>query len=158
MIGGAAVGEILEWGIWCEGSWILVEDNKEFPEYLIGLDHTFDFSTYLLVEYYHNGGGIPKQNNLQLGDYFSYFSGESHSLMRDYLFIVVNHPVTDILMIGMFGIANFNDKSSIISPQIECSLFENVNLSLLVSTARGGVDSEFGLQDWSVRIRLRTYF
>ena len=158
MIGAATVGEVFEWGVWCEGSWIMVEGNREFPEYLIGMDHTFDFSTYLLVEYYHNGGGVLEQDSLQLGDYFSYFSGESHSLMQDYLFVFVNQPVTDLFMIGMFGIANFNDKSAIISPQVEYSLFENVNLSFLISSALGDVNSEFGLQDWSVRLRLRTYF
>jgi len=158
MIGAAAVGEMFGWGLWCEGSWISVHNGPEFPEYLIGLDHTFDFSTYVLLEYYHNGIGILEQDKLKLGDYFSYLTGASHSLMRDYLFLLLNHPLNDLVTVGLFGIANFNDNSGIISLQLDYSLFENVYLSLMVNTANGDVDTEFGLQDWGVRLRLRTYF
>ena len=158
MIGTALVGELLGWGLWWEGSWISVKDKNDFPEYLIGLDYTFDFSTYFLVEYYHNGVGVREKDHLQMGDYFSYLSGQSHSLMQDYLFLLLNHPLTDLLSGGLFGIVNFNDNSAIVSPMIDYSLFENVNLNLLFSKAWGDADSEFGLQDFGVRIRMRTYF
>ncbi|MEE9167965.1 MAG: hypothetical protein V3U24_10975 [Candidatus Neomarinimicrobiota bacterium] len=158
MIGGAAVGELFKWGVWGEGGWISVESDEEFLEFLVGADHTFDFSTYLLLEYYHNGNGFLNRENLRLEDYLSYFSGEAHSLMQDYVFLFVNHPVTDLLTLGMFGIANLNDESAVINPQLEYSLFEDVVLSLLLSTSRGHDDSEFGVQDWGVRLRVRAYF
>lgn len=158
MIGGAVVGEVLQWGVWSEGSWISVENDRDYLEYVVGVDHTFDFSTYLLVEYYRNGGGIVRRNNLQVEDYLSYYTGETHSLMQDYLFTLLNHPVTDLLTFGIIGIANFNDGSAVFSAEIEYNLFENVHLTLGVSSSVGDENSEFGIQDWGMRLKLRAYF
>ena len=158
MIGWATVGEVMGWGVWTEGSLNSIDGDEDFAEFLLGLDHTFDFSTYLIVEFYHNGSGVLKKKEVMLQDYFSYFLGETHSLMQDYLFMLGNHPMTDLLTLGFFGLANLNDKSAIISPQIDYSLFENISVSLLVSTGHGDEDSEFGLQDWGVRLRMRVYF
>ncbi|MFQ6615313.1 MAG: hypothetical protein ACE5HZ_00910 [Fidelibacterota bacterium] len=158
LVGWAAVGEWLNWGIWTEGGWNTMEEDDPFLEVLLGVDHTFDFSTYLLMEAYHSGSAVSRKDRLQLDDYLSYFVGQTHSLMRDYLFLYVRHPFTDLLTAGLFGIANLNDDSTVFSPLLEYSLLENVIVSLLASGSRGDKDSEFGLQDWGLRLRVRAYY
>ncbi len=157
-IGGAFVGEILGVGTWGEGMWDLQDQPLDFNEYLIGLDYTFDFQTYLMVEYYHNSGGVPDRSSLQFDDFRYSLSGQAHSLMQDYAFLVIQHPLTDVTYFGLLGFSNLNDRSYMVAPSLEWSAFENVMISLLASRAAGGDDSEFGLQEWGVRLRLRAYF
>ena len=157
-VGGSIVGEVLGIGIWGEGMWDLEDQPIDFNEYLIGIDHTFDFRTYLMVEYYHNGGGVADRSSLQFDDFLYSLSGQSHSLMQDYAFVVVQHPLTDLISVGLLGFANLNDESFMVAPSLDWSAFENVNISLLLSHAEGGEDSEFGLQEWGLRLRLRAYF
>ena len=157
-IGGSLVGEILGVGIWGEGLWDLEDQPIDFNEYLVGFDYTFDFRTYLMVEYYYNGGGVADRASLQFNDFLYSLSGQAHSLMQDYAFVVVYQPLTDLISLGLLGFANLNDKSYMLAPSLEWSAFENVSISLLVSYAQGGQDSEFGLQEWGLRLRLRAYF
>ncbi len=58
-IGGSIVGEILGIGIWGEGMWDLKDQPIDFNEYLIGLDHTFDFRTYILAEIITTRAALP---------------------------------------------------------------------------------------------------
>jgi len=158
MLGGAMVGELFGLGLWAEGAWNKLKEENDYVEFLAGFDYTFDFQTYLMVEFYHNGSGIHKEEELLFNDYLYYLNGETHSLMQDYSFVYLNHPLADLLTIGVFGIVNFNDESYVINPQLEWNAFENVNISLLISYFEGKKDSEFGLQDWGWRLRVRAYF
>ncbi len=158
LLGGAVVGELLGVGLWAEGAWNVLKEGDNFPEFVVGLDHTFDFGTYLLAEYYHNGSGVAESDSLGFNHFLYSIGGQTHSLMQDYAFVVVHHPLTDLISVGLLGFANLNDKSFMVAPSLDWSAFENVNISLLVSRAQGGKDSEFGLQEWGLRLRLRAYF
>ena len=87
-----------------------------------------------------------------------YFNGEIHSLMQEYLFGFINYPITDLMQFGILTFANLNDNSVAINPQITWDLFQDVTLSIMYSHFIGDDDTEFGLQDWGWRIRLRGYF
>ncbi|MFB0516834.1 MAG: hypothetical protein ACETWG_09575 [Candidatus Neomarinimicrobiota bacterium] len=158
-LGGSIVGQIWELGLWGEGLWHMGDSpgNMNFGEYLLGIDHTFDFQTYMMVEYFHNSAGADT-SNLAFFDYEQYLDGRSHSLMQDYVFLMANHPISDVLSVGLFGIANLNDESFAVNPLLNWNAFENVNVSLFGSFAVGDADTEFGLQDWAWRLRLRAYF
>lgn len=156
--GGSAVGQIWELGMWAEGVWNDLSDGNDFAEYVIGLDHTFDFQTYLLMEYYHNGSGITDKTELTFNDFLHYMGGQVHSLMQDYVFVYANHPLNDVFTLGVLGIANLNDQSFVAAPELTWDAFENVGISLQLSHAQGAQDTEFGTQEWGVRLRLRAYF
>lgn len=159
MIGGATVGEIWEIGIWAEGAWnILRDDSGDFEEFVVGIDHTFDFETYLLAEYYHNGSGENDQEDITFIHYYHLLTGGTHSLMRDYLFLFARHPATDLISVGLLGFGNLNDASFAVNPQVEWSAFEDVSVSAIYSHFFGDDDTEFGKSDWGVRLRLRAYF
>jgi hypothetical protein len=157
LYGGSAVGQIWEIGMWAEGAWNELSKGDDFAEYVIGVDHTFDFQTYLMMEYYHNGSGT-ESDSLTINDYMYSLGGQTHSLMQDYLFVLANHPISDVLSAGLMGIANLNDESFAINPLLDWNAFENVSVSLFLSKAVGEDDTEFGLQEWAWRVRVRAYF
>lgn len=178
LTGGSVVGELFEWGIWFEGAQntldtlvsisplgpaashdpLSIQINKTYLEYVIGVDHTFDNSIYLLVEVFHNGFGIKNKSELGLQDYFYTLSGDGTSLMQDYAFFYAMHPTFDFVTPSMLVIANFNDNSGTFAPQLDWNVFEDTNISLQGSLFWGKDDTEFGLHDWGLRLRIRSDF
>ncbi|MCF7823909.1 MAG: hypothetical protein K9N35_07015 [Candidatus Marinimicrobia bacterium] len=175
LLGGSIVGEIAGLGLWGEFGYNEVDYVDDpifwaasfvypgqmpdsFSEYLIGVDHTFDNSLYTLCEYFHNGYGVAKKNEVFLSDYLYTLAGESHSLMQDYGFLYLMHPTFDYVSLSTLAIANFNDKSGTIAPQLDWNAFEDTDISVQVSWSWGTDDTEFGIQDWGLRLRLRSNF
>ncbi len=153
--GGSIVGQVGEIGIWSE-IFGPTESTAQYYEFVIGADHTLDNGVYFMAEYFHNTlGGT--DDELSIYHYMNAFSGESKSLMQDYLFAMSIFALNDFVSGTISAIGNLNDKSMILMPQLEWNVFENVNLSLIVSQSFGGKDTEFGIQERAARIRLRAY-
>ena len=126
-------------------------------EFIIGGDYTFDNSLYLLGEFYHNDFGV-KVDDTQFDDYMIFLAGQRKSLNQNYFFLMVMYPLTDLLSGSLFGIANLDDGSLAINPQLIYNIFEDVELSLLASVFVGEDRDEFGYQSAGLRLRLRAYF
>lgn len=156
-VGGSVVGQLFGLGVWGEGVHSLDGSAEEFDEWLIGADYTLNSGTYFLAEYYHNGLGAEK-NSVDFWDYAYYFTGETHSLLQNYMFGFIQHPISDFVSLGILTIANLDDESAVFSPQLDWNLVQNGTLSIWYSTAIGEKDTEFGLQESGVRIRLRIYY
>ncbi|MEA3287249.1 MAG: hypothetical protein U9Q77_07730, partial [Candidatus Marinimicrobia bacterium] len=60
----------------------------------------------------------------------------------------------DFVGLSAIAITNFNDGSGSIGPQVDWNVFENTNISLQGNLSWGEDDTEFGLQDWGLRLRL----
>ena len=110
-----------------------------------------------MCEYFHNSSGA-EEDSLNFGHYMNYYSGETHSLLQNYIFTMCMYPLTDILSSSILAFGNLDDNSFIIAPQLEWDVFENVTFSTFISQAMGNADSEFGIQKNAVRFRLRAYF
>ncbi len=159
LTGGSFVGEVLGIGVWAEGALNqLSGPEDDFVEYVLGADYTFESSTYILFEYLHNEAGKKDITDLDINDYFHGFGGETHSLMQNYGFLYAMHPVGDFGTLGLLGFANFDDQSAAINPSYDWAGFENINFSFLLSYMLGEPDTEFGVQDWGLRFRVRGYF
>lgn len=158
LLGGSIVGELAGAGIWIEGAWNKMENQEDFTEVVIGTDYTFENSLYIIMEYLHNENGVSNGDNLDINNYLQYFMGETHSLMQDYLFGFINYPLNDFIQIGLLGFGNLNDKSAALNPQLLWNLFQDVDLTIMYSHFIGDDNTEFGVQDWGWRIRLRGYF
>ncbi|RMF07989.1 MAG: hypothetical protein D6762_06565 [Candidatus Neomarinimicrobiota bacterium] len=158
-VGGTLVGELFGVGVWTE-VWRKTQaafDKKEFWEAVAGADYTFSNGWYVLNEVYRNEqGALPEA--VTLYDYLFYFNGSTHSLMQTYDFFYTFYPVGDFVNAGIFALANLDDHSALVSPQIEWNLYENGTLTLWYSTSLGKADTEFGWQGDGWRLRLRTYF
>ena len=177
MLGGGLVGELLGWGLWAEFSTNDLEmespfatfdysnlspltplPDQTFTEYVLGTDHTFDNSLYFMAEYFHNGLGVAEKDELSPADYLASLGGQSHSLMQDYVFMYAMHPTFDFVTLSTLLFANLNDNSGTFAPQLDWNAFEDTNISLQGSLFWGDDDTEFGLQDWGLRLRVRSDF
>lgn len=154
--GFSFVGELWEFGLWGETLWSMKIDNN-FGEVLLGADHTFDNGLYLMCEYFHNSSGA-EEDSLDLGHYMNYYSGASHSLMQNYYFAMGMYNVTDYIASSMVVFGNLDDSSYILAPQIDWEVFEDVTVGVWVSQSIGDEDTEFGIQNRTVRFRVRAYF
>ncbi len=158
LVGGAIVGELAGVGLWIEGGYNELVEEDDFGEFLVGADYTFENGFYMLTEIYHNGYAPMTLEELRFEHYLQVFKGEIHSLMQDYIFCTWMYPLTDFVSIGMLNIGNLSDSSYLLGPQCEWNVFQDVNVSLLLGITGGSKDTEFGLQEWSGRLRIRAYF
>ena len=154
--GGSIVGELWEFGLWGETLWSLAADNN-FGEVVFGIDHTFNNGVYLMTEYFHNSLGAEK-NEVTFDHYLYNFSGETHSLMQNYLFAMGMYNLTNYISGSLLVFGNLDDQSFILAPQLNWDAFEDVTLGAWVSQSFGENNSEFGIQDLALRFRLRAYF
>ena len=154
--GGSFVGEFWEFGLWGETLWSLAADNN-FGEVVFGIDHTFNNGVYLMTEYFHNSLGAEK-NEVTFDHYLYNFSGETHSLMQNYLFAMGMYNLTNYISGSLLVFGNLDDQSFILAPQLNWDAFEDVTLGAWVSQSFGENNSEFGIQDLALRFRLRAYF
>ena len=158
LIGGALVGEIAGIGLWAEGAWNQLEGDENFSEFVIGSDYTFENGLYILMEYLYNQNGVSDFKKIDFNRFLQYFNGEIHSLMQQYIFNYINYPLSDLVQLGFLNYANLNDNSIAINPQIIWDAFQDVSVSFMGNYFIGETDTEFGLQDWGWRIRIRGYF
>lgn len=158
LFGGSIVGELFGWGVWLEGAHNQLKDDENFAEFILGVDHTFDNSIYLLAEFLHNENGIPEKADLVFDTFLQGLGGETHSLMQDYCFFYLMHQTFDYVSLSGIAVANLNDQSGTVGPQVDWNVYEDTNLSIQSSFSWGGDDTEFGLQDWGLRLRLLSNF
>lgn len=174
MYGANIVGELFGIGVWTEfgiydhdlkdliytSTWRepnAIQENKFYYEYVIGMDYTFENSLYLMGEYFHTDFGVGKDEN-NFNHYMNYFQSNIHGLNRNYIFTNVMYPINGLITIGMFNIANLDDKSVVFNPQIKYLLSNNVEINFIGSIFYGDEDTEFGLQNYNFRLRLKAYF
>jgi len=158
LVGGSLIGELMAWGVWVEGANNILDGGDDFIEVVFGLDHTFDNSLYMLMEFLHNQNGIAEHNELTFDTFISGLGGETHSLMQNYGFLYLSHQTFDFVSFSIIAIANFNDGSGSIGPQIDWNIYENTNISLQSNFSWGADDTEFGLQNLGLRLRLLSNF
>ena len=174
MLGTNVVGEILGIGVWTEFGIYdhdlkdlmytstgrepnAIQENKFYYEYVIGMDYTFENSLYFMGEYFYTDFGVEKDEN-NFNHYMDYFQSNIHGLNKNYIFTNVMYPINGLITIGMFNIANLDDKSVAFNPQIKYLLSNNVEINFIGSIFYGDEDSEFGLQNYNFRLRLNAYF
>ena len=154
--GGSIVGELWEFGLWGETLWSLDADNN-FGEVVFGIDYTFNNGVYLMTEYFHNSLGAEK-NEVTFDHYLYSFSGETHSLMQNYIFAMGMYNITDYISANLISFGNLDDESFILAPQLNWDAFEDVTVGVWASQSFGENDTEFGIQDLAIRFRIRAYF
>lgn len=54
LLGISTSGELFGLGVWVEYAYNWMENSKNFSELVAGWDYTFDFQTYVMMEYYRN--------------------------------------------------------------------------------------------------------
>jgi len=159
LFGGSTAGELLGVGVWSEYGYNKMEDTKDFHELVVGFDYTFDFQTYLMVEYYQNTLGKKDKNQYDLNDWMRQFASEQKTISRDQVYCFIQHPVTDFINIGSSVIYNISDGSLALVPTLSYSLSENLDLMAYINYNFGEKGTAFDTNAGNGGlIRARVYF
>ena len=132
-IGLNFVGELLGFGVWGEGAYNFIESDDDFYEFIVGADYTFDSGLYTLIEYHRNSQAKSDYEDYDLNDWMRFFVGEMKTIARDQLYGFIQYPLTDLIAIGTSAIISVSDGSTAFVPTIYYSLFENVELTLMMN-------------------------
>lgn len=159
LLGGSAAGELLGLGVWAEYAYNWMEKSLDFYELVLGSDYTFDFQTYVMLEFYRNTLGKSDPNSYDLNDWMRFFTAEQKSLTRDQFFVLAQHPAGDLLDVGLQSIFSLSDGSLALVPTANYSLSDNVELFAYLNFNIGGEGTAYAPSLGSGGLlRLRVYF
>ena len=159
LVGFSMAGEIMGMGIWGEFAMNWMNQHGDFEEFVLGGDYTFDFSTYLMVEYFHSSLGRRNSREYSLTHWMRLLAQEQKTLARDQFFFMVKHPVTDFIDLAARGIWCLSDGSLALVPTVNWSLSENLELSVFVNLNLGAEGTCYASSSGSGgMVRLRAYF
>ena len=137
LFGISTVGEILGIGVLGEYAYNEMQFTRNFQEWIAGINYTFDFQTYLMVEYYHNSLGKTKSSQYTFNDWMRLFTNEQKSIAQDQVYVLIQHPLTELLDGGLTGITCLSDQSYVLVPTLTYSLWENVDVMAYFSINMG---------------------
>ena len=138
ILGAEITGE-LEVGYWGEFSYTW-EDTCDYSKLSIGVDYTFAFMVYTMLEYFFDGSGEDGPENY---DYAKIIRGERMTLAQQYLYLSVGSVHNPFFRPTMNAIINLNDKGFILIPQIYYAIFENAEIVSGLNILFGSDKSEF---------------
>lgn len=128
LFGASTAGELLGLGVWAEYAYNKMASTKNFYELVVGTDYTFDFQTYVMVEYYRNTLGKTDFREYNLNDWMRMMAMEQKTISQDQVYVLIQHPATDLLNIGISNIYNISDNSFALIPTLSYSLSDNVDI------------------------------
>ncbi|UCC13042.1 MAG: hypothetical protein JSW02_05825 [candidate division WOR-3 bacterium] len=138
LFGADAVGELLGLGVWAEGGYTVIEDaDDDLYEFITGGDYTFESGLYAMLEYHHNSSGKSDHTDYDLNDWMRFFTGEQNTIARDQMYGLIQYPLTDLIMVGGSVIFSISDGSAALVPMVYWSLYENVELTLMLNAYIG---------------------
>jgi hypothetical protein len=159
LLGASTAGELLGLGVWAEYAFNNMETTKNFYELVLGADYTFDFQTYVMVEYYRNTLGKTNYEDYTLNDWMRLMAMEQKALSRDQVYVFFQHPVTDLLTAGISSIYCISDSSLALIPTLNYSLSDNVDIFAYLNFNFGAEGKAFAknLGNGGL-LRIRVYF
>jgi hypothetical protein len=159
LLGGSTAGELLGLGVWAEFAFNWMEEYENFYELVVGGDYTFESQTYVMCEYYRNTLAKPDHTEYDLNDWMRFFAAEQKTVARDQIYLFGQHPVTELLYLGMQILYSISDNSAALVPTLSYSLSDNVEIFAYLNFNLGKEGTAYArkLGDGGL-LRLRVYF
>jgi hypothetical protein len=159
LVGLSTSGELLGLGIWGEYGYNWMEQTDDFVEWVIGSNYTFDFQTYVMIEYYCNTLGKKDYQDYSLNDWMRLMASEQKAISREQLYILIQHPIADLIDFGLSSIYSISDGSVALVPTLTWSLFENVDVFAYLNYNIGKEGTAYSrLSGNGGLVRARVYF
>ncbi len=159
LLGASTAGELLGLGVWAEYAYNWMEISEDFYELVVGTDYTFDFQTYLMIEYYRNTLGKTDYTQYNLNDWMRLLATEQKAISRDQIYLFIQHPATDLLNIGLSTIYSLSDNSFALVPTLNYSFSDNVEIFAYLNLNFGSEGKVFSRKMGNGGlIRVRVYF
>ncbi len=136
-----------------------MEVSDNFQEWVVGSNYTFDFQTFIMLEYYRNSLGKTNHRAYLLNDWMRYFTAEQKSISRDQLYTLIQHPVTDFIDIGLMNITSLSDGSFALVPTLNWSYSESLDITVYANVNIGESGTAYAEDSGSGGLlRARIYF
>ncbi len=159
LLGLGTAGELLGLGVWGEFAYNWLERTENFYEWVCGLNYTFDFQTFVMLEYYRNTKGKPDYRDYTLNDWMRFYAAEQKAIARDQVYILIQHPVTDLMELGVQSVASISDHSIALVPTLQYSLSDHVDVFAYLNFNLGKEGTVFARTTGSGGLlRARVYF
>lgn len=159
LLGGSLAGELLGLGVWAEYGYNWMELTDDFSELVLGVDYTFDFQTYCMLEFYRNTMGKTAAEKYTINDWMRWLAAEQKAITRDQIYAFLQHPLTDFISAGISGIYSISDGSLALLPTLNYSLSDNAELLAYLNLYLGRSGTVYGKNMGSGGlVRLRVYF
>jgi hypothetical protein len=159
MLGGSTVGELLGLGVWAEFAYNWMEQSDNFYDLVVGGDYTFDFQTYVMMEYYRNTFGKSDFSEYDINDWMRFLAAEQKAICRDQAYVFVQHPATDLITIGLQSVYCISDNSVAFVPTLMYSLSDNVEVYAYLNFNLGKEGTVYSKNMGNGGLlRLRAYF
>ncbi len=157
-LGGDLRGELWGVGCWAEAAWNRLDAGKNFWDATAGVDHLFDFQTYLLLELHLEGEGRDDPADYSLNDWMKTLTGERGGLGRTYGFAALNHPLGELTELSALGYANLSDRGLWTECALERSLADDLLLTLALDLPFADQGDELGRFGPGGFVRFVAYF
>jgi hypothetical protein len=128
LLGASTAGELLGLGVWAEYAYNWMENSEDFVELVVGTDYTFNFQTYVMIEYYRNTLGKTDYQQYDLNDWMRMITLEQKAISRDQIYALIQHPATDLMSVGVSTIYSISDNSFALVPTLSYSFSDNVEI------------------------------
>ncbi len=159
LLGASTAGELFGLGVWAEYAYNWMENSGDFYELVVGTDYTFNFQTYLMIEYYRNTLGKTAYTDYNLNDWMRLLATEQKAISRDQVYVFIQHPVTDLLNAGLSTIYSVTDQSMALVPTLSYSFSDNVEIFAYLNLNIGQEGKAFSKETGNGGlIRVRVYF
>jgi hypothetical protein len=159
LLGVSTAGELFGLGVWTEYAYNWMEISEDFCEFVVGTDYTFNFQTYLMIEYYRNTLGKTDYTQYSLNDWMRSLAMEQKSITRDQVYAFIQHPATDLLNVGVSTIYSISDKSMALVPTLNYSFSDNVEIFAYLNFNFGAEGKVFSKKMGNGGlVRVRVYF
>jgi hypothetical protein len=160
ILGASFQGELFDWlGVRAEGHIAEPALADKYSELSIGIEHRWESSLDLRLEYFHHGSGASR-----VADYLVVATTQSNYLARKYLATGVAYEFTPLLTGNALFIKNLLDQSWLVSLYAVYSLSDEAELAINLSLSEGDepvgamINSEFGTSPAALNIEVRSYF
>jgi hypothetical protein len=158
LIGGSLVGELFGAGFWTEYGYNKIASKNNFQEITVGMNYTFDFNTFVMIEYFRSTLAKTHAADYTLNDWMRYLTAEQKALNQDQIYLMLQHPLNDLTQLGISLIAA-GDGSLALIPTLNAVPFENIELICYMNVYSGKNTAVFNasLGNGGL-IRVRAYF
>ncbi len=125
----------------------------------LGVDYTFSNGIYLMGEYLFNSLGKESSSKYTISDMAAVAGGEAPGMGKHYLFGGVQQNFAGRLDVGLFALANVQEPSGMIMPEMTYTFNDHIETKLKGSIAAGSKRrSEYGSLRSSVQLEMTGYF
>ncbi len=138
-IAGFEIAGELGVGYWGEFSYTW-EDTLHYTKASVGIDYTFPFLLYTMVEYFFDESGEGDENDY---DITQIADGTRVTLAQQYVYLSAGLVYNPFFRPVVNGIVNVDDGGIIIIPQVSYALFDNAEIVLGLNIFLGEARTEF---------------